>query len=689
LASRDHFTTVPAAGDGAVLPTEPLPAVAGAGNEPLFVASWGTGDCDQLGHGDEEYTRVKPRLLRALGKVRMRAIAVGGLHTLALSDAGAVWSWGCNDDAALGRKGAENLPGRVRGLLNDVPVKAIAAGDSHSLALTADGRVYAWGTYKGADGYLGFDATTQKAASPHFMSAVWEGHGPAVTLSSGADHSAVRLESGGAVVWGYGGQGQLGHTVTEVRLRGNRTNKLHLSPHVLALTKGELAKLRKEWDGGVGAGGGGGGGGGSSASGTPSRTTPSRATPGRRGRAGAGAGAITVQGVWACGFSTFVTFGLAGSPLGVPSRTYACGLNSYGQLGIGDTENQAHLVEVEALRDVPCGVRDMVGGSQHTLVLTGGGAVLAMGRADSGQLGLSSTPHGRLPIAASSFVPRHIAASAFGGSPVAAITASACTSGAVTVDGRAYAWGFGESSQLGSHVGEDENMPHAITGKAAGDMADARVLAIGMGGQHAVALAVAGPKAAAILSSAEVAGAPLVEDPEAVETDEAEEGAAGEAEGGDDDGMGGAGSEAGGEAESDDDTGEGEDAEAEPVAAVTPPVIGRKRRAPDAAPAEEPHSGGGGGGDSAAVEAAAHSPAGKRARVEDAAPVPPADDGGVLAGSGSDGPTAAASLPAAAAGQPDSSAGGGGEGGSAAAPVSPPVPVLRPVPQPARPHAFW
>ena len=68
------------------------------------------------------------------------AIAVGGLHTLALAADGAVWSFGCNDDGALGRGGAENAPGRVRGDLDVTPVTAIAAGDSHSLALTADGR---------------------------------------------------------------------------------------------------------------------------------------------------------------------------------------------------------------------------------------------------------------------------------------------------------------------------------------------------------------------------------------------------------------------------------------------------------------------------------------------------------------------------------------------------------------------
>ncbi|KOB76238.1 Bj1 protein [Operophtera brumata] len=61
----------------------------------------------------------------------------------------AVWTYGCNDEGALGRNTAsdtdEGAPGRVT-----LPRKAVAvtAGDSHSAALLENGDVYAWGSFR-------------------------------------------------------------------------------------------------------------------------------------------------------------------------------------------------------------------------------------------------------------------------------------------------------------------------------------------------------------------------------------------------------------------------------------------------------------------------------------------------------------------------------------------------------------
>lgn len=76
-------------------------------------------------------------------------IACGGMHTLALASSGAVYSWGCNDEGALGRSGTEILPGRVDGSL-DEPMNNIAAGDCHSIVYNTDtNKVFFWGCYKG------------------------------------------------------------------------------------------------------------------------------------------------------------------------------------------------------------------------------------------------------------------------------------------------------------------------------------------------------------------------------------------------------------------------------------------------------------------------------------------------------------------------------------------------------------
>ena len=61
-----------------------------------------------------------------------------------------VHTWGCNDEGALGRitncEEDNFYAGCVEGL--EGTVVQITAGDCHTAALTNDGRVYAWGTFR-------------------------------------------------------------------------------------------------------------------------------------------------------------------------------------------------------------------------------------------------------------------------------------------------------------------------------------------------------------------------------------------------------------------------------------------------------------------------------------------------------------------------------------------------------------
>lgn len=60
-----------------------------------------------------------------------------------------VYSFGCNDEGALGRdtsvEGSEMVPGKVE--LQEKVVQ-VSAGDSHTAALTEDGRVFLWGSFR-------------------------------------------------------------------------------------------------------------------------------------------------------------------------------------------------------------------------------------------------------------------------------------------------------------------------------------------------------------------------------------------------------------------------------------------------------------------------------------------------------------------------------------------------------------
>ena len=64
--------------------------------------------------------------------VQVSRVYCGGMHTLALAPNGAVYSWGCNDEGALGRTGHEDSPRLVEALLPN-RITGCASGDSHSV----------------------------------------------------------------------------------------------------------------------------------------------------------------------------------------------------------------------------------------------------------------------------------------------------------------------------------------------------------------------------------------------------------------------------------------------------------------------------------------------------------------------------------------------------------------------------
>ncbi|KAG7613737.1 Regulator of chromosome condensation RCC1 [Arabidopsis suecica] len=115
---------------------------------------WGKGDGGRLGFGQENSVFV-PNLNPLFEEHSIRCIALGGLHSVALTHQGDVFTWGYGGFGALGHKvyTRELVPRRVDDSW-DCKISAIATSGTHTAAITESGELYMWGREEG-DGRLG------------------------------------------------------------------------------------------------------------------------------------------------------------------------------------------------------------------------------------------------------------------------------------------------------------------------------------------------------------------------------------------------------------------------------------------------------------------------------------------------------------------------------------------------------
>ena len=156
---------------------------------------WGRNTFGQVGDGSS-LVALKPVRIDAIPP--MVSIAAGAYHSMALSIDGSVYAWGKNDDFQVGDVISENIvdeTGNILGkrVLTPQPVvesgvAAIAAGGNHSLYLSTEGTVYAWGSNK--YGQLG-DGSQISRGLPTLV----EGLSSVIAISAGYSHNMALTQT--------------------------------------------------------------------------------------------------------------------------------------------------------------------------------------------------------------------------------------------------------------------------------------------------------------------------------------------------------------------------------------------------------------------------------------------------------------------------------------------------------------
>ena len=342
-------------------------------------------------------------------------IAAGVNHTIAVRADGTLWAWGDHGHGRTGFgivSGHISTPSRVDTATNWT---SVSAGASHSVAIRSDGSLWAWGN--NSQGRLG-DGTTANRNTPVRIGTAtnW------ASASAGESHTVAIRSDGTLWAWGRNANGQLGDGTTSnrntpVRI-GAATNWAYVSAghsHTLGLrTDGTLWAWGSNQQGQLGDG-----------------TTTGRNSP------------VQIQSgmTWA----SVSAGGIAGASHSVAIRSdgslWGWGHSAWGQRGDGTTTNRNTPVRI----GMATNWISVAAGGSHTIAIRSNGTLWAWGRNANGQLGDGTSTNRNTPMQIGT------------ATNWASVSAGDRHTIAARSDGTFWVWGLTEHGRLGDGISEGRN----------------------------------------------------------------------------------------------------------------------------------------------------------------------------------------------------------------------------------------
>lgn len=322
------------------------------------IYGWGDNKKYELGNGGTTSSLVPTEsCLAGMSQVTPTGFAVG--------PSGTVYGWGQYCGPGFTATSTDrSSPGVVLGLTG---VHAVAlAGWAANYALSADGRIFAWGTNE--SGELG-DGTKTDNYTPREVSGL-----PTITAIATGDETALALAANDNVyAWGQNTGGQLGIGTTE-----NSSVPVQVSglTHIVAIAAGGGTEYALRADGTVYAWGDNTFGQLGNGTANPIVALTPMQIP-------------TLTHVTAVSAGYDSTYALLAS-----GEVYAWGLNAHGELGTGS--NSWDNPTPEKVGGLPA-IATVDGGYSDAFAVSSAGALYSWGWNESGQLGDGSMEHTATP----------------------------------------------------------------------------------------------------------------------------------------------------------------------------------------------------------------------------------------------------------------------------------------------------
>lgn|GEM_PF-3865106 len=339
------------------LPGDPTASAAVTKN----VYTFGKGEFGRLGQGDS-LNRLAPAAISELSGLDIAAVSAGAEHTLVLTANGNVYSFGEGDFGRLGHndESDKTVPELIPLFDNNIVATAVSAGTSHSLVLSENGDVYAFGA--GGNGRLGTGSSTNVLA-PVKIGGDLTGK-QAIAISAGDAHSLVLTTDGSVYSFGAGNSGRLGHGDENFQMMPKQIDSL---PAISSISAGIYHSLAVSVTGSVYSFG-----------------------HGALNQLGLNSGPKVLLPTPIAGLaSEHVTAVSAGHShslaLTANGEVYSFGNEFVGHLGHGTNDHQPVPKKIEAL--VGFNITAISAGASHSVVLTDEGDVYAFGSGGEGQLG--------------------------------------------------------------------------------------------------------------------------------------------------------------------------------------------------------------------------------------------------------------------------------------------------------------